>query len=129
MNIYQAQLMDYYQHPRNRGTLPNPDFVSEQYNPSCGDSIVMQGLVQHGRITQLMFDGRGCVISQAIASMITEQCRDKTLDEIVALDQEFVQQFVGRSLGPTRLKCALLPLQVLQEAIKFYQQRDHSHAQ
>jgi len=88
-----------------------------------------KGLVQHGRITQLMFDGRGCVISQAIASMITEQCRDKTLDEIVALDQEFVQQFVGRSLGPTRLKCALLPLQVLQEAIKFYQQRDHSHAQ
>lgn len=122
MNIYQARLTDYYQHPRNKGTLEQYDFATELVNPSCGDAVIMQGIVRDGVITKIFFDGRGCVISQAIASMLTELCLGKTPEEILALTPDFAKELVGIPLGPTRLKCALLPLQALQEAIAAYKQ-------
>jgi nitrogen fixation NifU-like protein len=127
MNIYQARLTDYYQHPRNKGTLEQCDFASDLANPLCGDAVTMQGIVRDGLITKIVFDGRGCVISQAIASMLTELCVDKTPEEILALTPDFAKELVGIPLGPTRLKCALLPLQALQEAIAAYK-RDKTDA-
>jgi nitrogen fixation protein NifU and related proteins len=118
MNIYQATLMDHYRNPRNRGTLPNPDFSSDQHNPSCGDQVCMAGMVTNGIITQLAFEGKGCVISQAAASLLTMHSVGKTRDMVMAMDGAAMQQLIGMELGPTRLKCALLPLQALQEGLK-----------
>ncbi|MDR3550263.1 MAG: iron-sulfur cluster assembly scaffold protein [Candidatus Babeliales bacterium] len=120
MNLYQEELMDHYRNPRNRMVLDLPDMASQEHNPSCGDSISFQGMVHSGTITQLAFDGKGCVISQGAASMLSQLCTDKTLESVALLDKEFIVTMLGIPLGPTRLKCALLPLQALQQAIAQY---------
>jgi len=115
-NLYQDILMDHYHHPRNRGRLASPDFSSMSHNPSCGDSVQFEGRIQDGAVIELAFEGSGCVISQAMASMLTEKLVGKAGGEILALDKEYVIGILGMELGPTRLKCALLPLQALQSA-------------
>ncbi len=118
MNLYHETLMDHYRHPRNRGVLEDANFVSEQYNPSCGDAVQFAGMMQDGIITQVMFTGKGCVISQATASLLTELVINKTVAQVCALDKNDILQLIGIELGPTRLKCALLPLQAVQEGCK-----------
>ena len=120
MNLYQAELMDHYRNPRNRCTLEHPDMASREHNPSCGDSVSFQGMVSYEVITHLAFNGKGCVISQGAASMLTELCKGKTLDEVAQLDKEYMLTMLGIPLGPTRLRCALLPLQALQQAVAQY---------
>ena len=116
--------MDHFSSPCNREKLENPDFSSAQYNPSCGDSVAMYGLVKNNVATLITFVGKGCVIGQATASILTEKCKNKLLDEILVLDKEFVLAMIGVQLGPTRLKCALLPLMALQDAIKEYLKKE-----
>ncbi|MFI5332636.1 MAG: iron-sulfur cluster assembly scaffold protein [Candidatus Babeliales bacterium] len=118
MNIYQATLMDHYKNPRNRGTLPMPDFSSEQLNPSCGDQICMAGLLQGDVVTNVVFQGTGCVISQATASLLTIHVVGFSRDMILAMDSAALCNLIGMELGPTRLKCALLPLQALQQGLR-----------
>jgi nitrogen fixation NifU-like protein len=121
MNLYQKRLMDHYHHPHNRGQLPNPDFSIEEYNPSCGDLISMQGRIENNRVSNIHFDGKGCIISQASASLLTQECNGKNLTDILALTTHDVETWIGTSLGPLRLKCALMPLQALQAGIIHYQ--------
>lgn len=120
VNVYQELLMDHYRNPRNRGTLGSPDFSSGQYNPSCGDSVSMQGHVIDSVLTTVAFEGKGCVISQATASLLTQKSLQQSLDVIMNLDKNAVLSMIGIQLGPTRLKCALLPLMALQDGIKEY---------
>lgn len=120
MNLYQQQLMDHYYHPRNRGTLENPDFSSGVMNPSCGDSIEWQGKVQGNKLVDLKFTGKGCVISQASASLLSELVIEQSLDFIQRLTKDDMIKLVGIELGPTRLRCALLALEALHEGIKSY---------
>ncbi|NRB21805.1 iron-sulfur cluster assembly scaffold protein, partial [Candidatus Dependentiae bacterium] len=110
MDLYQQELLDHYYHPRNRGTLPHADFSSGEHNPSCGDSVSMQGIVKNDQLEEIYFQGSGCVISQAAASMVTEKYKNKSLKDILSLDKQNVLDLVGIKLGPTRLKCALLAL-------------------
>ncbi len=119
--LYQQQLMDHYHNPRNQGTLDNADFKSGVLNPSCGDSVAMAGIVENRRLIIVMFQGSGCVISQATASLLTENVKGKLIDDIMVLDRHWIAQLIGMELGPVRLKCALLPLQALQEGIVHYQ--------
>jgi nitrogen fixation protein NifU and related proteins len=121
MNLYQKKLMDHYHHPYHRGQLQNPDFSSEEYNPSCGDLISIQGRIENDIINQIHFDGKGCIISQACASLLTQECEGKNISNILALTAQDIEALVGVSLGILRLKCALLPLQALQEGILHYQ--------
>ena len=120
MNLYQELLMDHYRYPRNRGTLENPDFTSLHHNPSCGDSVQFAGHVKKNQVVSLVFQGRGCVISQATASLLSDTVTNKNIADICALDKDFVLSMIGMQLGPTRLKCALLPLQALQEGVATY---------
>ena len=115
--LYQELLMDHYQHPRNHGRLDKPDFITADYNPSCGDSIGFEGSVQDSVIYNLKFTGKGCVISQAAASMLTELCIGKSLDYCSSLDADSIQVMLGLQLGPMRLKCALLSLHALKQGI------------
>jgi nitrogen fixation NifU-like protein len=120
MNVYHQELMDHYHHPRNRGTLPAPTLVSALHNPSCGDSISWHGMIKNNHITALAFQGSGCVISQATASMLSVACINKSAQEVLSYDTQWILNLIGITLGPTRIKCALLALEALQQALQQY---------
>ena len=118
--IYQEELLEHYKYPKHRKKITNPDFAAGDYNPSCGDRIAIEGSIKDGKITDLGFQGSGCVISQAAASMLMEEAMGKTTEQIQALTKDNITELVGIPLGPTRLKCALLCLEVLQQGILGY---------
>jgi nitrogen fixation NifU-like protein len=118
--LYQHQLMDHYRNPRNQGALEGPDFKSGLFNPSCGDSVAIEGVITDHVITRVAFQGSGCVVSQATASLLTQAVKGKAVHEIMLLDSSWITQLIGIELGPVRLKCALLPLEALHEGIRQY---------
>lgn len=117
MNLYHDLLLDHYRNPRHKLIIDGPHFASEEYNPSCGDRVSFTGLISEQTITKLCFQGTGCVISLATASLLTEAAQGKSVDEITTWNAQFVLDLIGMQLGPTRLKCALLPLQALQSGL------------
>lgn len=120
--LYREELLDHYRHPRNYGELNNSQLSAEVVNPSCGDQITLYIFVEHDRLTGISFHGKGCVISQATASMLTEYVKNKTLDDLDKVGHETVLSLLGIPLGPTRMRCALLPLETLHKAIELYRQ-------
>jgi len=120
MKFYKEILMDHYQNPRNRGRIDEPDFSTAQYNPSCGDSISFEGVIKNDILCELSFEGKGCVISQATASICTEHFVGKHIDDILKIEPEAIQEIIGMKLGPTRIKCALLSLIAIKEGIMEY---------
>jgi nitrogen fixation NifU-like protein len=119
-DIYKDIILDYYRHPRNFGDLSDPDVRAKDSNPLCGDVIEMQLRIKDGKVDDLRFKGRGCAISQASASMLTELAKGKTLDEIKALGKGDVLSMLGIDPGPTRIKCALLGLKVIKLGVYGY---------
>ena len=113
-DLYRDNIIDHYQNPLNYGVLDQPDITYEDSNPVCGDEIRMDLKVQDGRVVDARFQGHGCSISQASASMLTEEIIGKTLDEVKQIDKHYLLQLLGIPLGPVRLKCALLSLKVLK---------------
>lgn len=122
-NIYQERIMDHYRSTHNRGTIAAPTFSSGRYNPSCGDAIAYQGIITNGGLDRVLFEGKGCVLSQAASSMLADYVRGMRIEQILALDAEAMKKLVGIELGPTRLRCILLSLEALQEGIKLYAPR------
>lgn len=120
MNLYQDVLIDHYRNPRNKGVITHPSFQSGEDNPSCGDSVNMYGRVEKGVLIEISFQGTGCVISQAAASMLTQKVVGMHLHEIMKLDADFMRHLVGIQLGPTRVRCALLALEALQKGVQEY---------
>jgi nitrogen fixation NifU-like protein len=116
-NLYRERILDHYRHPRNRGTLEGADISCERDNPVCGDVVRLDIRLSGGRVSEVRFSGRGCVISMASASMLTEEIVGKTVEEMRALQDEDVFRMLGITLGPVRAKCGLLPLRVLQEGL------------
>ncbi len=114
MNVYQEELLDHYENPSNYGTLPNPNISHEEDNPLCGDRIRIDLIVEDDVITEVRFSGHGCTISQAAASMLTEEIEGKSLTEVKKLSRDDILDMIGIPLGPVRLKCALLALKVLK---------------
>ena len=113
-DLYRDNIIDHYQNPRNYGTLEHPDISYEDSNPVCGDEIRLDLQIQDGRVTDARFQGHGCSISQASASMLTEEIIGKSLDEVKQIDKQYLLDLLGIPLGPVRLKCALLSLKVLK---------------
>jgi len=119
-SMYADIILDYYKNPRNYGKLDNADSIARDINPLCGDEIEMQIKVNDSKISQIKFDGHGCAISQATASMLTEFVMGKTLDEIKEISKDDVLDILGVTLSHVRIKCALLSLKVLKLAIYQY---------
>lgn len=117
-SLYQAHLLDHYKNPRHKGVLSHADFSSGQYNPSCADSVSFQGVIYKGILTAVAFQGSGCVISQAAASILAEYALNKSVTDVIALDKNQFMTMLGIELGPNRIKCALLPLFALQDGLK-----------
>jgi len=114
-DMYRENILDHYQNPRNFGTLDNPDISYEDDNPLCGDVIRLDlKLDDHNRVVEVAFSGEGCAISQASASMLTEEILGKTLEEVKQMGKDDVLDLLGIQLGPVRIKCALLALKVLK---------------
>jgi len=126
IKLYQEQLLDHYHHPRHKGIVENPDFTSDQVNPSCGDMIGFQGKIEDNRLTEVAFDGKGCILSLAAASMLAEFAKDKPITQILAYNKETMHEMINLALGPTRQQCILLPLQALQSGIKNYLESAHA---
>ncbi len=110
-------LLDHYQNPRNFGHLENPDIVHEEGNPSCGDQIRIEIKLEDNKIADIKFTGKGCTISQASASVLTEIVKGKSLDEVKNFSKEDMLNALGIPISPIRLKCALLGLKVLKAGI------------
>lgn len=114
-DMYREVILDHYKNPRNFGTLDPADISYEDDNPLCGDKIRIDLRVdENNRIKEVAFSGHGCAISQASASMLTEEILGKTLDEVKGFGKEQILELLGIELGPVRLKCALLSLKVLK---------------
>jgi nitrogen fixation NifU-like protein len=121
-DIYKELILDYYRSPRNFGTLESHDISAHDTNPLCGDEIGMQIQVGDGnRIKEIKFSGKGCAISLASASMLTELAKGKQLDWVKQVSKEDVLKLLGNpNLGPSRIKCALLGMKVLKTGVYGY---------
>ena len=116
-DLYRDFILDHYRNPRNAGTLPYPDATFEDNNPLCGDKIRMDLRVEDGKVTDVKFAGRGCAISMASASLLTEQIKGMPLTEIAKIGKDEVLANVGINISAARLKCALLGIKVLKQAL------------
>lgn len=119
-NLYRDFILEHYRSPHNKGVLETHDLHHADSNPTCGDELSMTlRLDESGeRIADVAFDGRGCAISQASASILTDQLRGKSLAEVEAMDPKQLLDELGVPIGAARLKCALLSYKVLQGAVR-----------
>lgn len=129
-DIYREIILDHYRNPRNKGKLPHADVSTHDSNPLCGDEIDIHLKVEQGKIKDIKFEGRGCAISQASASMLTEMVLDKPLTAVKDLAKDDILENIGLvNLGPARIKCALLSLKVLKMGmINYYIDKDPDSA-
>ena len=129
-DIYREIILDHYRNPRNKGKLPQADVSTHDSNPLCGDEIDIHLKVEQGKIKDIKFEGRGCAISQASASMLTEMVLDKPLTAVKDLAKDDILENIGlMNLGPARIKCALLSLKVLKMGmINYYIDKDPGSA-
>ena len=112
--LYREYILDHYKNPRNFGRLYNPDITHEENNPLCGDVVAMDFRVQDGIIEDIRFHGRGCAISQASASLLTERLKGMSLENAKRINKDDVIRELGIEISPARIKCALLSLKVLK---------------
>ncbi len=117
MDIYQEEILEHYRHPHNHGQLADADIVQTENNPTCGDKLTFYLKLKDDVVIDVRFDGEGCAISQAAASLLTDEIIGMKRAQIQQLQKEDVLELLGIELGPTRLKCALLSLQGLTHAI------------
>jgi nitrogen fixation NifU-like protein len=121
-DIYRELILDYYRNPRNFGKLDPHDIDFKDSNPLCGDEIEMQVKVSpDGKMEDVKFIGKGCAISQASASMLTELAKGRPLEWVKELSRADILKMLGTSdLGPARIKCALLSMKVLKSGVYAY---------
>jgi nitrogen fixation NifU-like protein len=119
-NLYRDFILEHYRNPHNKGLLEPHDLQFADSNPTCGDELSMTFVLDSAgeRITDVAFDGRGCAISQASASILTDELRGMSLDEAREMDPKDLLEGIGVPIGPARLKCALLSYKVLQGAVR-----------
>ncbi len=118
-DLYREHILDHYANPRNWGRLESPDIAADADDPSCGDQVHLEiDLDAEGRVAQVAFEGEGCIISMASASLFTEYIKGKTIAELEAIDEEEVLRILDAPIGSGRRRCALTPLRALRAGLK-----------
>jgi nitrogen fixation NifU-like protein len=121
-DMYRQQILDHYRNPRNYGELEDPTFSHVGENTSCGDEIeVFVALDEDDRVEAVTFTGDGCAISQAAASLLSEEVKGKTIDQLYELDRDDVLELLGVEVTPMRIKCAVLAEKVIQDGAKLHE--------
>jgi nitrogen fixation NifU-like protein len=115
--LYREVILDHYKNPRNHGTIDDPDAHADGQNPLCGDEVSIDVAFDGDTISAMKFSGRGCAISQAATSMLTELVVGRTAQEAAALEKEELLEEMPIPLTPVRLKCAILGLTTLKVAL------------
>ena len=115
--LYRENILDHYRNPRNSGHLESPTATAEGLNPLCGDELAVELEISDDVVHDVRFNGRGCAISQAAASMISDVVKGKTVAEVAALGRDDILDELGIPLTPIRLKCAMLSVSVLKVAL------------
>lgn len=130
-DIYREIILDHYRNPRNKGRISDADASFHDSNPLCGDEIDIHLKVEDNIVKDIKFEGRGCAISQASASMLTEMVMNKPLTSVKELGKDDILENIGLvNLGPARIKCALLSLKVLKMGmVEYYASKDPESAQ
>lgn len=129
MDVYAENILDHYRHPRKKSLLPSPGsssardggggFVThEEVNVSCGDTLTVSLMIKDGTVAGIGWDGTGCAISQAAMSMLAEELPGKSVKDLEAMTKEDIYAMLAVPIGPRRLKCALLCLHALKNALR-----------
>ncbi len=116
-SIYKEEIIDHYKNPRNYGHLDSPDIHVEANNPLCGDKLSMDLLVRDGVVQDVRFSGKGCAISQASASMLTEEMVGARLEDLARTTRQDILDNLGIEVSYARMKCAMLSLGMLRLAL------------
>lgn len=117
LDMYAENILDHYRNPKNFGKLENPDAKFKEFNPLCGDEYEFQLKFSDGVVEDVKFNGDGCAISMASASMLSEFAKGKKISEVKKISEEEIFRLLGVSISPARIKCALLPLSALKNCI------------
>lgn len=117
-NVYREFILDHYRDPNNKGRLEEYDLKEEGLNPHCGDKIEMFLKLENGKISKIKHDGTGCAISQAGASLITQEVKNKSRDDILNITIEEMKELLKIPIDYTREKCATLALDTIQQALE-----------
>ena len=126
MNMYLENIIDLYKNPLNQGELKNATVSHRAYSPFCGDDITIDLKIEEQKVIEVKHRGIGCAISQAAISLLTEEIKNKSLDEILEIKPDQVVEMLGIDLGPVRLKCALLGLEAIHQAVGKWQQTSNN---
>ena len=115
--LYREYILEHYKHPHNHGSLDRADMQAHDLNPLCGDELTFQlALDDQGRVSEVAFDGHGCAISQASASMLSDELKGMSPDDLLKLDRQAVLDLLGIEISAQRMKCAMLSLKVVKAA-------------
>jgi nitrogen fixation protein NifU and related proteins len=113
-DLYRDYILEHYRRPHNFGVIEEPSATHEGSNPLCGDRITMQLALKDGVVERIGFTGRGCAISQASASLLTDEIKGKPLEDVAGFRADDLLELLGIEISPARLKCAMLSFDSLQ---------------
>ena len=124
MDLYAEQILDHFRHPRNKTPLVSSSISHEEKNTSCGDFLTIDLQIEDGKISGVGWSGEGCAISQAGMSLLSEELLGKTVEEANSFTAKTVNELLGVPIGPRRMKCALLSLHALKNALRIHEGKE-----
>jgi nitrogen fixation NifU-like protein len=116
--MYRRHILEHYKNPRNFGAVDEPDIDEDGENPTCGDELRVTAALEDGRIDAVKFEGHGCAISQAAASMLTEELQGEPVERAEGMGEDDVLDMLGIPVSPVRVKCAVLALVTLKGGLE-----------
>lgn len=118
--LYREHVLDHYRHPRNVGRLPAANAQASGYNPLCGDVVHVQLQITDGTVAAMTFTGQGCAISVATASLLSDHVAAQSVTAVQQCGLVDIEALLGVKLPPARIKCGLLALEAIQQAVTNY---------